>query len=442
MSNKVCQAEPVQYCQFGHHDAKEDKVNFRLGVSTHFNSSSTTTHDIYLSLSITRDSDLGWTAIGTGSLMAGSLMFILYGDPESSENPVLSIRTVDGHHQPRLITHDDMGGADLRLLQTSWMSALPSMHHEQHTIAKSQRPQSAHLSLICYSCARWPTSPISPLSSSQPWIRAWNNQQKFPMYSFDAPLDMYAHHVGNGGWVRFYVDMARSLTQPGDYYPSFPPLRPNIEALGASDTPIGISGIAATAANTWRKVKATALLQMTHGIMMAGSFLFLLPVGVLALRSGSPRSFTYHWILQGLATTCMIVGAGTGIALNQAHEHGHSHNKRHDSDSAKASAIFNTHQFLGGMIVAFLLIQILLGWWHHVTFVRIRARTWVSYAHIWVGRMEMVGGCANLLIGMVLTGCDSLGIEMVAGFILMEALGVTFWCFYRQQLAARKMSNA
>ena len=136
----------------------------------------------------------------------------------------------------------------------------------------------------------------------------------------------------------------------------------------------------------------------------------------------------------------MIVGEGTGIASNQVHDltHGPSHNKRHDSDSAKSSAMFTTHQFLGRTIVAFLLIQILLGWWHHVTFVRIRARTWVSYAHIWLGRMEMIGGCG---IGMALTGYDSLSIEMVAGFILMEALAVTFWCFYRQQLPARKMSN-
>ncbi|KAJ5863644.1 uncharacterized protein N7529_005560 [Penicillium soppii] len=437
-----CRAEPVQYCQFGHdHDAK-DQVDFCLGLSTHLNFS-TNAHDIYLSFSVTHDSNLGWTAIGAGSQMAGSLMFIAYGDPGSGENPVLSIRTVDGHHQPRLVTPDDMDGADLRLLQAAWMSSSPSAHHEQYALSTSQRAQSAHFSLICYSCARWPTTPIVPLSSSQPWIWAWNNEQKFSVYSFDAPLDMHAHHPGNGGWGRFYVDMARSLTQPGCYYPSFPPLRPNIKTVGASDTPIGVAGITIAAGNTWRKFQATAPLQRAHGILMSNSFLLLLPVGVLAMRSDSPRSFTYHWIMQGLATTCLLVGAGTGIALSQAHTPApsHGHDKRHDAGSATASAMFTAHFWLGGTVVAFLLVQITLGWWHHIIFVRIRSGTWVSYAHIWLGRLEMVGGCVNLLIGMALAGYDSLSIEVVAGLILIEALGLAFWVSYRAQVVARAASK-
>ncbi|KAG6002677.1 hypothetical protein E4U21_002829, partial [Claviceps maximensis] len=82
-------AEPIQYCRFGR---ETGHVDFCLGVTTHRNSSSGM-HDLYLSLSVTRDhSDAGWTAVGTGSLMAGALMFVVYGDP-AGEQPVLSIRT-------------------------------------------------------------------------------------------------------------------------------------------------------------------------------------------------------------------------------------------------------------------------------------------------------------------------------------------------------------
>lgn len=393
-------------------------------------------HDIFLSLSVTRDSALGWTAVGTGSLMAGALMFIVYGDPDAGEVPILSIRTVEGHNQPRLVTKRNMGGADLRVVQAQWMRTTPSAEHEQYALSTSYRPQSARFSVVCYSCERWPGTPIVPVAASQPWIWAWNDQQRFDVHSFDATLDMHAHGAGHGGWGHFYVDMARSLAQPGDYLPSFPPLRPNVVAVGASNTPIGVAGITAeVVAGTWRKLRATAPLQRAHGILMASSFLLLFPAGVLTLRGGSRRAFTYHWLLQGLATLCLLAGAGLGFMLVRAHGHGEgsqAHSKRHDENSASMVAVFTAHTWLGGTLVAVVLLQPALGWWHHVVFVRRRARTWVSYAHIWLGRTEMVGGCVNLLMGMSLAGYDVVSIKAAAAFVVLEALGLMCFVYYRR----------
>ncbi|TQV91043.1 integral membrane protein [Cordyceps javanica] len=436
------QATPGQYCRFGH---ATGEVDFCLGVLTHRNSS-TSGHDIYLSLSITRDTEVGWTAVGTGSLMAGALMFVMYGDPDEKTPPVLSVRTVQGHQQPRLIRQSDMGGADLRVLQAQWMHTTPSAQHEQYALSASYRPQSARFSIVCYSCEHWPGTPITPDASSQPWIWAWNDQQRFPVYSFDAELDMHVHSAGHGGWGRFYMNMAETLTRPGSYLPSFPPLRPMVSHVGASDTPIGAAGVLAAADGFWRKVLATSPQQRAHGILMASSILALFPAGVLALRSGSPRAFMYHWLLQSLAVTFMLVGAGLGILLVRGHGHGgggdhhgsvsessngaaghHDHRKRHDESSPAAATMFIAHQWIGGALVGCILLQVVLGWWHHVIFVRIRARSWVSHAHIWLGRTSIIGGCANLLIGMALASYSPISIETAGVCIVLEALGVAYW---------------
>ncbi|KAG5935856.1 hypothetical protein E4U53_000347 [Claviceps sorghi] len=450
-------AEPVQYCQFGH---EAGQVDFCLGISTHRNSS-TSKHDMYLSLAVTRDSELGWTAVGAGSLMAGALMFIVYGDPgDAGQAPVLSIRTVQGHDRhrpPRLVSRADMGGADLRVMQAQWMQTTPSAVHEQYALSTSYRPQSARFSLVCYSCELWPGTPIAPTSASQPWIWAWNDQQQFGVFSFDAELDMHrGGSRGGSGWGRFYTDMGRSLTQPGDYLPSFPPLRPNVVAVGASDTPMamGIAGITSSASATWRKLfSSTPPVLRAHGILMASSFLLLLPAGVLALRGGSSRAFTHHWMLQGLAATCVFVGAALGVVVVRAHGHGgrhghaatgaaHSHShrpsKRHDESSPAAASMFVAHQWLGGMVVGFVLLQIILGWWHHVIFVRIRARTWVSYAHIWLGRTEMVAGGVNLLLGMALTGYNVVSINAAAVLVVLEVFGVACWLYHRRRVEASR----
>ncbi|OAA82016.1 Carbohydrate-binding domain family 9-like protein [Akanthomyces lecanii RCEF 1005] len=441
LASSSVQATPAQYCRFGH---GAGEVDFCLGVSTHRNSS-TNYHDVYLSLSVTRDSDTGWTAVGAGSSMVGALMFIVYGDPDGDASPVLSVRTVESHQQPRLVSKADMGGADLRVLQARWMQTTPSAQYEQYALSASHRPQSARFSIVCYSCERWPGTPFTPDAASQPWIWAWNSQQQFEVYSFDADLDMHAHGAGQGGWGCFYMNMARALTQPGDYLPSFPPLRPAVLHVGASDTPIGFKGVTAVVDRFWRKILTTSPHQRAHGVLMASSILVLFPAGILALRSGSPHAFMYHWLLQSLATMCMLFGVGLGVLLVRTHGHNaadhhiiksklasslsgnYGHRKRHDESSAAAAAMFAAHQWLGGIFVSFVMLQILLGWWHHVIFVRIRARTWVSHVHIWLGRTSMLEGSMNLLLGMALASYSMASISVAAVFIILETLAIAFW---------------
>ncbi|KAL4932079.1 cytochrome and DOMON domain-containing protein [Aspergillus undulatus] len=388
--------ESVQYCRFGHEDKPDATVNFCLGITTYYNVSSES-HDIYTSMHVTRSSALGWTAVGTGSMMAGSLMFIIYGDPFSSEHeaPTVSIRTIDGHHQPRLVSQADVGGADLRLLQADWVP-VNSTEADDHNVASKRDSLSvAKVAIVCYSCGKWPGAPISADATAQPWIWAWNDYQEFDNYTNDVHLKMHEHHAEDGGWGRFYVDMARSISG-GSSPPPIPRILPGISALGVSDIPGG-----------WSWLNPMVHI---HGFLMSTAFLILYPAGVVAMRSGSPKSFKYHWIIQLLASIFVLIGGAIGLI--------------------RAHKIDSFHHFIGLTVIICSIVQISLGWRHHVIFLRIQRRQWASHGHIWLGRIFLLLGWMNVITGLLLTGHGWSVISLAASFISVIALVLVGWVWY------------
>ncbi|KAL4780597.1 hypothetical protein BJX76DRAFT_360721 [Aspergillus varians] len=386
--------EPVQYCRFGHENGPDATVDFCLGITTYRNTSSGD-HDMYVSIQATRSSALGWTALGTGSMMAGSLMFIIYGDPFSHQAPTVSIRTIDGHHQPRVLAQNDTGEAKIRLLQAGWASINATEVDEP----KRDSVSIAKVAIVCYSCGKWPGAPISADASAQPWVWAWNYQQELNGYSEDIHLKSHQHHASSGGWGRFYVDMARSTSN--DTAPSLPPIRPGIATLGVSEIPGGWS---------WMSP-----IVHIHGFLMSSAFLILFPAGVIAMRSGSPKSFQCHRILQLLASTFLLTG--TAIGLIRAHR------------------ISSFHHYIGIIVAVCSIVQIALGWRHHVLFVRIPQRQWASHAHIWLGRLFLLLGWTNVITGLLLTGHGWSLISLATSFISVVAFALIGWVWFatRQQ---------
>jgi hypothetical protein len=289
-------------------------------------------------------------------------MFIVYGDPLSPTNPpIVSIRTSTGHSQPALLSRSDLPtGMDLRVVSSLWTA--PSPVYNTHT---------ATVYLVCYSCALWPTADLSPLSSSQPWIWAWNPSQPFDVYTFDAHLAMHKHHAGAGGWGNFYLDMRRAVST-AHYPPSLPPIRPRVDRLGASDTPLSLAGM------------VTGKGSVVHGALLALVFLVIFPIGVGGIRSGRKSAYAWHWMVQCVASVGLLAGVGMGIA--------------------KGGRIVTGHQIMGLVLGASVGIQGLFGWWHHVRYVKRPERTWVSHVHIWYGRLFVVAGWVNVGSGLLLRG--------------------------------------
>ncbi|KAL4941874.1 hypothetical protein BDV06DRAFT_172624 [Aspergillus oleicola] len=388
--------EPVQYCRFGREEKPDATVDFCLGITTYYNTSSES-HDMYMSLQITRSSALGWTAVGTGSMMAGSLMFIIYGDPFSSghEPPTVSIRTIDGHHQPKIISEVDTGGAGLHLLQAEWVAVNSTDASGRSKGSKRDSLFIAKAAIVCYSCGKWAGSPIFADAKAQPWIWAWNDKQEFDEYPDDVHLKIHERHAEDGGWGRFYVDMLRSSSK-GPSPPSIPLIQPGVTALGVSDIPGG-----------WSWMSPAVHI---HGFLMSAAFLILYPAGVFAMRSRSPKSFTYHWTLQLIASIFILIGMGIGLL--------------------RAHKIDSLHHFIGLTVVVCSIIQIALGWRHHIFFVQTLKRQWASHGHIWLGRIFLFLGWTNVITGLLLTGHGWSLISLTASFISVVALALIGWVWF------------
>ncbi|KAK4454863.1 hypothetical protein QBC34DRAFT_390971 [Podospora aff. communis PSN243] len=404
-------AEPVQYCRPGYHQGEAD---FCMGISTTVNASTKAT-DVYISMTVTRSSALGWTAIGTGSEMAGSTMFVVYGDPASGADPVLSIRTIDGHHQPKAVDLSTLPG--LRILRSKWqkltVASLKGRHEDDPhypIVPTSPASHIADIAIACYACPlqAWK---LDATSKSQPFIWAWNDRQEFASYPVDAHLKMHRHHSGSGGFGNFYIDMPRTLSES----PEPPTIRQGAANFGTSDPPTGFSGFLLS-------LRARPLPK-AHGFLMGAAFLLLFPLGVVLMRTPSGNPFKRHWVVQAAATGLTWLGAVVAAVMT----------------GGRMPRTF--HQWIGAAIALTLEFQFVLGWRHHMVFLRVRHRTWVSHAHIWIGRAVLGAGWVNVLIGLALSGYGGFSVAAVGALVVVEAVGVGLWVWIAQQRAKGKTAG-
>ena len=127
---------------------------------------------------------------------------------------------------------------------------------------------------------------------------------------------------------------------------------------------------------------SVSALVIIHAICLAGSFILLFPLGVVALRWFG--SFRLHWILQIFATSACVLGLVLAIALSAL-------DPEYDSFD-------EGHQIIGIIVVVVLIIQAMLGYSHHRTYKKLAQRTWVSHSHLWVGRVVIALGMINAIL--------------------------------------------
>ncbi|KAK4172208.1 hypothetical protein QBC36DRAFT_338438 [Triangularia setosa] len=217
---------------------------------------------------------------------------------------------------------------------------------------------------------------------------------------------MHRHREGSGGYGRFWVDMARAFsaeTGVVEHEWDFEEKVSN-ERIGTSDGPIGFRAWFDFVVRVWSMAKV-------HGVVMGAGFLGLFPLGAVMIRMKSKggRPFKRHWRVQVVATVMVVAGAMIGGKLSKWH------------------MPKSLHQWLGVGIVVGLVVQSILGWRHHVDFVRIKRRTWISHGHIWLGRFVVAGGLVNVILGMWLSGKGAGGVWLVGLVGLVEAAGLGYW---------------
>lgn len=159
-------------------------------------------------------------------------------------------------------------------------------------------------------------------------------------------------------------------------------------------------------AYTWRGKTLRDWLWHLHGLLLTLAFLLGYPAGIYLLRSPAQQSaglsFNYHWTVNALSTVAFSIGCF--IAYMQSR------------------SINLVHQYVG-IALAFLLgAQMLLGWRHHVRFMVVKRRTWMSRVHVWLGRGIMPIGFLNILGGMKLRGYGWFTMMLVVVLILIESV--------------------
>ncbi|KAH8807113.1 hypothetical protein F5884DRAFT_899568 [Xylogone sp. PMI_703] len=338
----------MQYC----YEDLQVPIHFCLAVETWHNKTSSST-DLLVTFGHQRFREGGWTAVGVGRSMFGALMFIEYTGIE--EAPVFSPRHGRGHVEPRP------------------SDALPEIHVWNLAMNNSRWLEA---SFTCYGYDKWVV--VDKQADLQQLIWATNTRFNTDDALVDTELSIHQEHG------RFALDMKQA--QSHGEMPTIPVIdftKPN-----TTEDDHYRHG------DTWLSFWAS-LLPSLHGVLLSFSLTVFFPVGAIIIRSGSSRAFQMHLFFQLTASFLCLVGVS--IAGSQIIASG-----------SQATYFREPHVLFGTLLVTLIAIQILLGHTHHQRYKHNAKSISITFWHVNLGRVIVVGGCLNVLLGLRLAGSSVL----------------------------------
>ncbi|KAH7386593.1 hypothetical protein BKA64DRAFT_605431, partial [Cadophora sp. MPI-SDFR-AT-0126] len=257
--------------------------------------------DLYLVFSALPTSEGGgWTAIGTGDCMAGSLMFVLWADRER-ENVAVSVRTATAHTEP-------FTTADLPQFDVLKATASKYASHE--------------VTLVCYSCDKWESLDFQ--ETSQPWIWASNYFTQFQ--TADPKQHLGDHQLHNV----FFVDMTALPSSHSFGHERILPTIEGVKNSGTWDQPLPPSSSSRLGSG------------FRHGCVMLLAFMGVIIPSAICKR-WKPNTTSHLWS-QIAGSILSLVGILLGL-----------------SDSSWKFSSFGIHQTLGLIIYFLIILQIFFG---------------------------------------------------------------------------------
>lgn len=310
---------------------------------------------------ITAPSKYAWVALGTGTAMAGSNMFLAYQDGKG--NVTLSPRAGTRYVMPQL--DQSAGAARLTLLAGSGVVG-----------------ETMTANVACDNCLSWAggASTLNANSANTNWIVAW--KEGAPLASSDKNTRIAKHD--ETGKITF--DLTQAVIE-GD-------TNPFLQAAGQSGNPgtgnaggnTNAGGSSSPGASSSTTGTPNPTIILAHGVIMAVVFAGLYPLGSLLMPVFG--RWLAHGAWQMVAFLLMWAGLVLGVMAARNREN-----------------LFNDgHTILGGVVVVVLGLQPFLGYFHHRHFVSHQRRGAISYVHIWLGRIFMVLGVINGGTGLELSG--------------------------------------
>ncbi|ESZ89863.1 hypothetical protein SBOR_9746 [Sclerotinia borealis F-4128] len=240
--------------------------------------SSSNSNNVYFQLAA--PSSYQWVALGIGSQMSGSTIFVMYAD--GTGNVTLSPRKGTGEVEPQFDS-----SMTIELLSGSGIV-------DGNMIAN----------VLCTSCA---SKLSSTTSTSSNWIAAWNSGAALD--TTDTSASIQQHSGSNHQQFTFDLSQAQLST---DANPFTSTAAATTSASGSGSGSGGnSSGSSSSSVSSGSSPVQT--YDKAHGIIMGVTVVLLFPLGALSMRIfGRPW---LHAALQIFSFIFLIVGLGLGIKL-------------------------------------------------------------------------------------------------------------------------------
>ncbi|KAK0333483.1 hypothetical protein LTR91_012625 [Friedmanniomyces endolithicus] len=330
--------------------------------------------DIYFQLSA--PTSYQWIALGQGSLMAGSNIFVMYTSANGN-NVTVSPRLGLGYRQP---LHDT--AAHITVLEGSGVSG--------GVMTANVR---------CSNCDSWSGGSMNFAGTSSHWIHAYkegaaldsddlahNIQQHDQSDSFIWDLSQARGGADANPFVSSAsgaVCLASSTTASGGPSSS----SSGGGATGSSST-ANATGSSSTANVDFYSLSYSKKQRMlnAHAVFACIAFVALMPMGAILIRVASFKKLVrLHVAIQALALVSYMVAVGLGLYL-----------------AINLDLLDQAHPFIGLVLFALLLMQPIVGLVHHRFYKKHTGRTLWSYAHLSVGRLSIFLGLINGGLGLQL----------------------------------------
>ncbi|KAI9707917.1 MAG: hypothetical protein M1820_004336 [Bogoriella megaspora] len=397
------------------------------------NTASSGNGDIFFQISAPTSNT--WVALGQGSGMSGSNIFVIYTNA-NGQNVTLSPRAGTGHVEPQFSS-----GPQVSLLAGSGVS--------NGMMTANVR---------CSNCNSWSGGSMDFTSSQGTWI--WAVKGGSALSSDSASADISQHDqmgsftfdftkarggsdvnpftnpsattAGSGSGacsrtsaaaVSAAATSGSSGPRPGGYGPygggssgSFtsPPARAPSggwykrdaggDGDGGDDCASGNEGFTGGAFPDnafFRNMERSRNIMIAHGVMASLAFVILMPFGAIGVRLFSfPGAIWLHAAWQILSYALYIVAFGMGVWM-----------------AKNLSYLDKYHPIIGIILFILLFFQPFLGFVHHLMFKKYSRRTFWSYAHLWLGRIIITLGIINGGLGLMLADNASTGQKAAYGVV-------------------------
>ncbi|KAJ9129783.1 Integral membrane protein, partial [Pleurostoma richardsiae] len=193
-------------------------------------------------------------------------------------------------------------------------------------------------------------------------------------------------------------------------------------ALGSAAAPV-LDGKSLSAGTTLHDSESGQRdwVAIIHAVVMVFCFMGLMPFGVVILRVG--EWVRWHGVNQGIAMVGVICGFGLGVKTGLLY--------------IRSKNFSSAHQVVGLIVTVSIVVQFLLGFFHHRIYKNTEQPTKLAPIHVWLGRVTVVLGIFNCFLGFPLA-VESKYNYVLAGLVIAIVSIMFFILFWKRVFRCRR----